>query len=323
MHRVTTPGPFFVGGTGRSGTTHLRNVLGQHPAVYALPDETRFLIDPGGLEDLAHALTGAYTPFHAEDALRRFDRLMRVTLTSQSQAPFRGRDLPSMLGASRYWAALDRLREQLVWYAFDEGIADDGRMPPLSPYEPSVHHRIVPRYFDDRPILIAILRGFVEELFGGATAAQGKLTWCEKTPFNVLSAPFLWELVPEATVVHIMRHPVAVVASHLHQPWAPDELWQVVAWLTPIYTRWFRIRDALDLEHTRLVEVRLEDLAEDWPRQRRLLFEALGLDDVETPSGFERPAVRHRDSQLSADERTFVVSELGWAIERLGYSPSP
>lgn len=49
---MTTPGPFFVGGTGRSGTTRLTTVLDQHPAVYALPDETRFLIDPGGLEDL-------------------------------------------------------------------------------------------------------------------------------------------------------------------------------------------------------------------------------------------------------------------------------
>ncbi len=130
------------------------------------------------------------------------------------------------------------------------------------------------------------------------------------------------ELFPEATVVHIMRHPVSVAASHLHQPWAPAELWQVVAWLSPIYERWFRIRDALDLEQTRLIEVRLEDLAGDWPRQRQLLFEALGLYDAETPAGFERAAVDHRDSQLSPDERAFVVSELRWAMDRLGYDPS-
>ena len=324
---MTVPGPFFIGGTGRSGTTHLRDVLGQHPAVYGVPDETHFLIDPGGLEDLARALTVAYTPSHGDDALRRFDRLMRVTLAGQSETGSRRRNLPSLLGASRYWAALDRLREQLVWYmfdyTFDEGAADDGRMVPLSPDEMTTYRRVVPRYFDDRPTLIAILRGFVEELFAGAAAAQGKQTWCEKTPFNVLSAPFLWELFPEATVVHIIRHPVSVVASLVHQTWAPSELWQVVAWLSPVYQRWFRIRDALDLQHTRLVEVRLEDLAGDWPRQRRLLFEALGLDDVETPLGFERPAVHHRDTQLSTEERALVVGELGWAIERLGYDPEP
>jgi omega-hydroxy-beta-dihydromenaquinone-9 sulfotransferase len=318
---MITPGPFFVGGTGRSGTTRLTTVLGQHPAVYALPDETRFLIDPGGLEDLAHALSTAYTPYHGDDALRRFDRLMRETLTGQSQTAFRGWDLPSMVGAERYWTALDRLWEQLVWYTFDEGIPNDRRTIPLSPYGPAIHRRIVPRYFADRPTLLAILRGFVEELFAGAASAHGKQTWCEKTPLNILSAPFLWELFPDATVVHIMRHPVSVVASHIHQPWAPAELWQIVAWLSPIYERWFRIRDVMDPKQTRLVEVRLEDLAVDWPGQRRLLFKALGLDDAETPASFERTAVHHRDSQLSADERAFVVRELGWAMERLGYDP--
>ena len=114
-------------------------------------------------------------------------------------------------------------------------------MAPLSPDEVTTSRRVVPRYFDDRPTLIAILRGFVEELFAGAAVAQGKQTWCEKTPFNVLSAPFLWELFPEATVVHVMRHPVAVVASHLHQPWAPTELWQVLAWRGQI--------SALDIEN--------------------------------------------------------------------------
>ena len=53
-------GPFFVGGTGRSGTTRLTTVLGQHPAVYALPDETRFLIDPGNQKaPLRHDSGGA------------------------------------------------------------------------------------------------------------------------------------------------------------------------------------------------------------------------------------------------------------------------
>jgi hypothetical protein len=319
---MTGPGPFFVGGTGRSGTTRLTTVIGQHPAVYALPDETRFLIDPGGLEELAHALTDAYTVYRGEDALRRFDYLMRETLCGRTQTAFRGWDLPSMVGPARYWAALDRLWEQLAWYAFDEGIPAGGRLPPRGPYEPATHHRIVPRYFGDRSALIAVMRGFVEALFAGAAAEHGKQTWCEKTPLNILSAPFLWELFPQATIVHIMRHPVAVVASHVHQPWAPAELWQIVAWLSPIYERWLRIRDSLDPQPARLVEVHLEDLAEDWPRQRTLLFEALGLEDAETQAGFERPAVHHRDSQLSADERASVVRELGWAIERLGYDPS-
>jgi hypothetical protein len=317
------PGPFFVGGTGRSGTTHLTAVLGQHPAVYALPDETRFLIDPGGLEDLTHALTEAYTPFHADDALRRFDHLMRQQVTGQTLTSARGSDLPSMVGESRYWAALAQLQERLIWYAYDAVVPPDPRMKTPALYEPRTYRRVMLRYFPQRQDLIVLLRGFVEELFSGAATEHGKQTWCEKTPLNILSAPFLWELFPEATIIHIMRHPLGVVASHLDQRWAPDSLHGVVAWLSPIYERWFRLRDTLDLNQVRLVEVRLEDLASDWPRQRQSLFAALGLDDAETPAGFERSAVDHRDNQLTADERAYVVSELGWAIERLGYATAP
>jgi hypothetical protein len=50
-------GPFFVAGTGRCGTSQMRQVLGEHPDVHALLWEARFVVDPGGFEDLARALT--------------------------------------------------------------------------------------------------------------------------------------------------------------------------------------------------------------------------------------------------------------------------
>jgi len=59
---VSVSGPFFVGGTGRCGTSQLTRVLGEHPQVHALQWESRFLVDPGGFEDLARALTVACTP---------------------------------------------------------------------------------------------------------------------------------------------------------------------------------------------------------------------------------------------------------------------
>ena len=69
-------GPFFIGGTGRCGTSELRTVLGEHPKVHGLEWETRFVTDPGGFEDLARAPTVAYSPFHAADALERLAFLL-------------------------------------------------------------------------------------------------------------------------------------------------------------------------------------------------------------------------------------------------------
>ena len=115
-----------------------------------------------------------------------------------------------------------------------------------TPGEPPVRRRVVARYFPARAELTGILREFTAGLFGAAAGTAGKRTWCEKTPFNLLSAPFLLELFPEATVVVIMRHPVHVAASHLDQPWAPSTLEGVLGWLEPVYRRWLAQRAVTD-----------------------------------------------------------------------------
>ena len=95
-------GPFFVAGTGRCGTSQLVRVLGEHPDVHGLEWESRFLVDPGGFEDLARALTVAYTPYHADDALRRLAWLLNERLTGQTSEAFRGWGLAAEIGPGRW-----------------------------------------------------------------------------------------------------------------------------------------------------------------------------------------------------------------------------
>ncbi|MBU2665562.1 sulfotransferase [Actinoplanes bogorensis] len=51
------PGPVFVAGTGRSGTSRIADIIGEHPLIHRIPIETRFIPDPGGLRDAADALS--------------------------------------------------------------------------------------------------------------------------------------------------------------------------------------------------------------------------------------------------------------------------
>jgi hypothetical protein len=288
------------------------------------PRQSRFLVDPGGFEDLARALTVAYTPYHADDALGRLAWLLNVRLTGHSYEAFRGWELAEELGAGRYRAAVGWLWQQLAWYEFDEAV------PPLdyrfglghAPGEPRVRRRVVARYFSDRAELTGILREFTAGLFGTAAQAAGKRTWCEKTPFNLLSVRFLLELFPEATVVVIMRHPVHVAASHLDQPWAPSTLEGVLGWLEPVYRRWLAQRPAL-LPDRRYVEVKAETLAADWPDSRRELFGRLGLPDASTASTFAASRLAIRHAQLNGTDHAQAISRLGWAAEDLGYPARP
>jgi hypothetical protein len=157
-------------------------------------------------------------------------------------------------------------------------------------------------------------------MFGGAAADAGKPAWCEKTPFNLLCMDFLWELVPEATIVHIKRHPVSVLASHIAQPWAPPTVDGALAYLKPVYDRWLTWRNTADLTGRRYIEVKAEDLAADWPGQRRALFERLGVDDFATPSMFQSHKLIGRDDQFDRATREFVERALGDVIPAMGYA---
>jgi hypothetical protein len=92
------PSPIFVAGTGRSGTSRIADVLGEHPQIHRIPMETRFLIDPGGLRDLADALTGRYDPIVGEDALRRLSDFLTVRVPGRRDD--RGKTVPELVGAT-------------------------------------------------------------------------------------------------------------------------------------------------------------------------------------------------------------------------------
>lgn len=282
--------------------------------------ETKFIIDPGGLRDLADALTDRYDPHVGEDALHRLSDFLTVRVPGRRDD--RGKTVPELVGQQRYRDAVQQLWPQLIAHTFDEPAPAEGfgnADRPAGPFGPPSRRRVVPRYFSDRAELLAILRGLVDTLFGGAAADAGKPAWCEKTPFNLLCMDFLWELFPEATIVHIKRHPVAVLASHLAQSWAPSTVDAALVYLKPVYHRWLTWKRAADLTGRRYIEVKAEDLAADWPGQRRALFERLGVDDFATPSAFQSHKLAHRDDQFDDETRERIEASLGKIIAEMGY----
>ncbi|WP_242910665.1 sulfotransferase [Actinomadura terrae] len=319
---MNLPSPIFVAGTGRSGTSQLADILGEHPEIHRIPIETRFLVDPGGFRDLADALTVRYDPYVGDDALRRLSDLLTVRLVGRKDID-RGHTVPEAIGERHYWNAVGRLWSELVATTFDESVpaAGSGHTDwAAGPFERQSRRRAIPRYFGDRSELLKTLRRSVDEMFGGAAADAGKPAWCEKTPFNLLCMEFLWELVPEATIVHIKRHPVAVVASHVDQPWAPSTVEGVLAWLKPIYDRWLTWKATADLGSRRYGEVKAEDLAADWPTRREALFESVGVDDFATTSTFHLRGLTHRDGQFDSTTRTLIERTLADVIPAMGYT---
>lgn len=290
----------FVGGTGRSGTTQLTAIIGQHPDVWHIPEETRFLVDPGGLEDLVRFLSTDFTPFHSCDALNRFRTLLtRDVVGEDGPEAFSHVDLTTIFGVERFGDWAKRFLADLTWHSFTEVDTP----------------RTMGRYFSDRAELIALCRSYVDELFSGAAADHGKPHWCEKTPGNAGSVDFLFELFPDARIIYIVRHPVQVAASHLSMAWAPDNVEGVCNWLEPMYDRWLRFTGP---NAERSISLRLEDLAAEWPTERAQLFARLGLPDAETDLTIAPDRVAHWVPISESDER-YVRTRLGFAVDGFGY----
>ncbi len=304
--------PIFIGGTGRSGTSHLSRIIGEHPSIWSPEKEARFIVDPGGIQDAVDVLSERYTHLHADDCLRRLKYLLTVRLKGKEEGAFAIWNHEDFFGKENYNQFIDELFCALTDYSYQE----------TTPYPVSGKikstTRTVGKYFPERSDLIHIFKDKIEKLFNRAAKANKKEDWCEKTPFNFLSFPFLRELFPDSRLVHIMRHPLHVAASYKDsaQSWAPNDIFQVCKLLEPIYKRWLYFKENSNTEY---IELRLEDICQDWKKSRADFFNKLGLSDHETPSEMRIEYIEHQGESLSEKEKRIVKEKLGFAVSSLGY----
>ena len=172
----------FVGGTGRSGTTIVAQLIGSHPAYRMIPIEVQFIVGPGGLTDLIEGRHG-------------FETFRRKLL-----GPWHYRELPDgqvrglhqILDEADLGAALLDLEAELARDRWGAG------------------------------------RRFVHSLLDPiAGAASG---WVEMTPPNILAAPQLARLFPDARFVHAIRDGRDVACSIAAAGWGPDDRDESLEW---------------------------------------------------------------------------------------------
>ena len=207
----------WIGGTGRSGTTLLYELLRGHSEVHAFTAEMRFIIDPHGVEDLFQSLTSRFSTVVATEALRQFEKLLLSDLQRAWQAPYFGIGFADLLGddyVTHVQALLDDLSHATYeGYTYSSSSSSArawagtaGQYVRASRFGPRVvgdalvkirdQELRVPRYFSEPSELLERLGRFVDGVLSLPAAKHGRSTWCEKTPHNVLSAPFLLDLVP-------------------------------------------------------------------------------------------------------------------------------
>lgn len=181
------PGPIFVGGTGRSGTTVMVRILGQHTRIHALKWESQFIVAPNGLIDVLRTGCG-------ESEVDEFVQRLKGRWYRRTINPGKPNEYEAGLVSDVEENELDRSLEYFLTHL------------------PTSHTH------EDR---VRLAGRFANRLFAGSMRRSGALRWCEKTPRNLLLMDQLLELFPRMRIINMVRDGRDVVASMLDRGFWP------------------------------------------------------------------------------------------------------
>ncbi len=170
--RPESPDLLFVGGTGRSGTHVVSQLLSNHPHYARVPIEARFHVNPQGFPDL---LAGKVGP---EQFLRKLKRFWWRRIRAGEVAPV----IAHRIAFGRKVRGLHKIVER---DRFDAAVEEFERTWPAD-------------------LELACRNLFLDLLWPTATA-EGKPGLIEMSCFTIAEAPTLRRLFPDAKFIHTVR----------------------------------------------------------------------------------------------------------------------
>ena len=272
--------PVFVGGTGRSGTTVMGDLLGSHKDIRtSVPIEIKFLANKSGL---LHLVFG-------RDKSDQKENVSLLNVTGRIRKRRRAKQALVKIEAE----FLDRIWND--WWDIDA--------PP--PHGRGLHsgiskqrlQELLDRLIKDLRInRVWAGRRFMRDFISSQEGHGNQKYWVETTPLNVAQARRIKKLIPNALFINMVRDPRDVIASLLTKNWGPTTPLEGLEW---IEKRLIDGHNALRaIPSKQQITIALEDLAihnREETYQSILTF--LGLPDD--------PAMRHFfESELTPQAAT-------------------
>jgi hypothetical protein len=241
-HRVV---PVFVGGTGRSGTTVIGDLLANHSQIRtSTPIEIKFLTNRSGLVDVVFGYnqeiekkSGKVSILNLRTYRKRkrkekerfakilaeFNKFIWEKWWDIDAPPPHGRGLVSGISKMDLENLLARLEREL-----------------------KINRKWAARRF---------MSSFISKQFDSAD----EIYWVETTPMNIPEANKLQELFPNARFINMVRDPRDVIASLLTKKWGPTTPLEGLDW---IESRLIAGHEALSvIKPDKKTTIALEDLA--------------------------------------------------------------
>jgi hypothetical protein len=282
---MTSPlGQIFTGGTGRSGTTIVGELLGNHPDIwFTNPPELRFLTDEGGLLDLA---------LHVRPASWRDWRGWKIR--GENKRVF----LHKMRG--KWW----------------ERIGPDGTTRGLHLGLDGNEFNDALRHFAYRPGSLKKRSGrLISDLLDPQARRLGATRWVDTDPPNAMNAHRILRLLPAAKVIHVVRDGRDASASVLTMPWGPNDPMQALEWWR---YRMLRSHNGISKAPEESVKtIHLESLVVDAREETyRDLLAFLELDDAPSMRTFFEETMKAENGHAKRWQREIPSDQLNSFTQR-------
>jgi len=242
FHKVT---PVFVGGTGRSGTTVMGDLLGKHPDVRtSTPIEIKFLSNRSGLLDVVFG---------------------------RDESPNKKKETVSILHYRTYRKRRLREKEKLAnilaefedqvwnkWWDIDAP-PPHGRGLTSGISHPNLEKLMSSLRRDLKINRIWAARRFMKRFIALQDEAGAEKYWVETTPMNIPTADKLLKLFPNALFITMVRDPRDVIASLLTKNWGPTTPMEGLTWIEKRLTDGHKALNAVPARQK--ITIALEELA--------------------------------------------------------------
>ena len=254
--------PVFVGGTGRSGTTVVGDLLDHHEHIRtSVPIEIKFLANKSGLLQLVF---GRETPdVHKNIAFFNLRARRRRWMSKREKF----KKIQSEF--------LDRIWND--WWDIDAP-PPHGRGLQSGISKKELEKLLATLVSELRFNRVWAARRFMHNFISSQDAHKGQKYWVETTPLNIAQAKRILKIFPNALFINMVRDPRDVIASLLTKNWGPTTALEGIEWIEK------RLIDAHHALRTipahQKITIGLEDLAINKREMSyQLLLTFLGLKD--------------------------------------------
>ena len=254
--------PVFVGGTGRSGTTVVGDLLGLHQDIRtSVPIEIKFLANKSGLLQLVF---GRDTP-DIEKKIALLDLRSRLRRYKRKREKFKKIQVEFL---DRIWN---------TWWDIDAP-PPHGRGLQSGITKQQLEKLLATLIFELRINRVWAARRFMRNFISSQAAHRGQKYWVETTPLNIAQAERILKIFPNALFINMVRDPRDVIASLLTKNWGPTTPLEGIEW---IQKRLIDAHHALGtIPAKQQITIALEDLAINKREQSyQVLLTFLGLQD--------------------------------------------